>query len=433
LVSTKQDARTVEIEAALASPGYRLRFVPRLEASYEAARAPGRNRGIAGYLVVYLLAKLIFLWCNLQVGTMVFRVSMTLRLGIVLPLTALAVYLLMRTAPEWVKGFAAIVPVTAETALVMLLGRLSGSAMTDRYVFAAGVGIFAQTLLMPVPFRYAVRGLAVNLAVFVTLCVAGWPGHFGPHISRDLIVFVVGFSLPALYERHSQERSQRRDFLHNELNKLHVEDILRMNAHLDRLSHLDGLTGIYNRRYLDTVIKRACKVARTRGRWVACIMLDIDHFKAVNDTAGHPHGDTCLEQVARILQNSVRAGMDTVARYGGEEFCAVLPDADELAAVAIGERVRRSIEQAGITGAHGNALTVSIGVAAVRGGPACLVTADELIASADQALYTAKRIGRNRVICSTELPGLAADGGLGLALCGASEDSPGTVEATATG
>jgi diguanylate cyclase (GGDEF)-like protein len=387
-----------EIESAIARKGFGLRFNPRLEAAYEAARGVRRNRAIAIYLVLYLVVKLLFLLANLQVGSQVFKVSMMLRLGIVLPLTVIAVILLLRPMPSWVHGVAAFAPLTAETALVMLLGRLSGSAIATRYVMAAGIGIFAQTLLMRAPFKHCWRGLAVALAVFCALCEIRWPGHFGPPISSDYLIFIVGFSLPALYERHSRERADRREFLLNETNRLHMEDILGMNSHLERLSSMDALTGIFNRRYLDAALARSCDIALDHQRWIGILMIDIDNFKSVNDTSGHQYGDLCLEQVAQVLQHSVRAGVDTVARYGGEEFVAILPDADKKEAIRVAERIRESIEAAGMTAAEGKVLTISAGVTAIRGEKGSKFNAEELIATADQALYAAKNSGRNRVI-----------------------------------
>jgi diguanylate cyclase (GGDEF)-like protein len=387
-----------EIESALAHRGWRLRFNPGVEAAYEAARGPDRNRAIAYYLLLYLAVKLLFLLANLQVGTEVFRVSMMLRLGIVLPLTLIAVFLLMRAMPGWVHGLAAFTPLIAETALVMVLGRMSGSAVSARYVLAAGVGIFAQTLLMRAPFRYCAYGLAVALAVFYGLCEMHWPGHFGPPVSGDYLVFVTGFSLPALYERHSRERAERREFLLNETNRLRMEDILRMNAHLERLSSLDALTGVFNRRYLDEALPRLCDIAMENQRWIGILMVDIDEFKSLNDTEGHQHGDFCLEQVAQALQLGVRAGVDTVARYGGDEFIAILPDADRQQAILIGERIRQSIEETALHGTHRGLVTISAGATAVRGGRGSKLSAEDLVATADQALYAAKKSGRNRVI-----------------------------------
>jgi diguanylate cyclase (GGDEF)-like protein len=202
-----------------------------------------------------------------------------------------------------------------------------------------------------------------------------------------------------LYERYNREAASRREFLLSELNRIRTEDILRMNAHLDRLSSLDGLTGVFNRRYLDIALARLSKVAAENHRWISVLMIDIDNFKSLNDSAGHQYGDFCLEQVAQLLQHGVRAGVDTVARYGGEEFVAILPDADECVAAEIGERLRESIESAALPGASGLVVTISIGVAALLGTAGEKVTVQHLIASADEALYQAKRSGRNRVIC----------------------------------
>jgi len=392
-----------EIESALARKGYGLRFVPCLEAEYQAARGKQRNRAVAQYLVVYLAAKLLFLLANLQIGWQVFRVSMMLRLGIVLPLTVIAVILLLRPLPAWIHGLAAFTPLIAETALVMLLGRLSGSAIATRYVMAAGIGIFAQTLLMRAPFRQCAYGLGAALAVFSALAVVHWPGHFGPPISGDYLIFVAGFSLPALYERHSRERAERRDYLLSETSRLRTEDILRINSHLERLSSIDSLTGLFNRRYLDSALMRSCEIAVEKQRWIGILMIDIDHFKSLNDTAGHQQGDLCLEQVAQVLQQSVRAGVDTVARYGGEEFVAILPDADEVQAILIGERIRSSIETAAFPAVRGLTVTVSAGATAVRGEVGSSLGADELVATADKALYAAKKSGRNRVIYSNHV------------------------------
>jgi len=104
--------------------------------------------------------------------------------------------------------------------------------------------------------------------------------------------------------------------------------------------------------------------------------------------------------VAQILQHSVRAGVDTVARYGGEEFCAILPDADPQLAMMIGERIRKCIEDAGLAAANGTVVTVSAGAGTICGGVSSRFAPQDLLAVADQALYQAKRAGRNRVISS---------------------------------
>jgi diguanylate cyclase (GGDEF)-like protein len=389
-----------EIELALERKKSELLFPADLEAAYEAAHGKERNRSVALYLLVYMAAKLIFLLCDLSYGSHILYLALALRLGIVVPLTLLSVVLLRRSSPDWVCGVAAFTPLLAETALVMVMARLAPPAVTVHLVFAAMIGIFAQTLLMPVPFRQAAAGLAAALTTFAVLGEAHWAGRFGPPVDRDTLIFVIGFSMPALYERYKRESSHRREYLLKEANRLRMEETERANAHLQRLSSIDGLTGIFNRRYLDAALSRLCERAAHHQSWISVVMIDVDHFKSLNDTAGHQHGDFCLEQIAQTLQRSVRLGVDTVARYGGEEFVAILPDADEQEAVMIGERIRLAIEAVGLPGAQGRTVTISAGAATLRGRNGVNLTPADLIASADEALYQAKRSGRNRVVCS---------------------------------
>jgi diguanylate cyclase (GGDEF)-like protein len=161
----------------------------------------------------------------------------------------------------------------------------------------------------------------------------------------------------------------------------------------------DGLTGLHNRRYLDETLPRELQRAERQKQPVGIIMLDIDHFKRFNDTYGHDAGDTLLRAVGAVLQEHTR-GDDIVCRYGGEEFMLVLPGASLAATQQRAEELRTEV-QALMVEHGGQALaqvTVSLGVA---GFPAHGTTADSLIRAADQALYQAKRGGRNRVEVGT--------------------------------
>jgi diguanylate cyclase (GGDEF)-like protein len=129
------------------------------------------------------------------------------------------------------------------------------------------------------------------------------------------------------------------------------------------------------------------------------MMVDVDHFKILNDVAGHAEGDRCLQAIASAVKANIRPGTDLVARYGGEEFVVILAGADRHAALAIAERTRAAIERLGLEnpGLTGQRrLTVSVGVACVR--PACSgLSQSQLVQAADEALYVAKQTGRNRV------------------------------------
>jgi len=170
------------------------------------------------------------------------------------------------------------------------------------------------------------------------------------------------------------------------------------NATLQRLSTLDGLTGIPNRRSFEERIEEEWRRAQRDSAMLAVLMVDIDHFKAYNDHYGHLQGDDCLIDIAQAIAATVNRPADSVARYGGEEFVAVLPDTDARGAALVAERLRQRIENLRIThqvSPAASVVTVSIGFAAVT--PTAHLQAPDLIGAADRALYEAKREGRNRV------------------------------------
>lgn len=168
------------------------------------------------------------------------------------------------------------------------------------------------------------------------------------------------------------------------------------NQKLEALSYLDALTGVANRRAFDEALEREWRRGIRSKRPLSLLMMDIDCFKAFNDTYGHQSGDLCLTQVAAALTSIVKRAGDQLARYGGEEFAALLPDTDLHGAAAIAERVRAAVEQLQIVNEASPAghTTVSIGFGAVVASDAA--TPQALIAAADEALYRAKREGRNR-------------------------------------
>ncbi|HVG38602.1 MAG TPA: diguanylate cyclase [Pyrinomonadaceae bacterium] len=156
---------------------------------------------------------------------------------------------------------------------------------------------------------------------------------------------------------------------------------------------LDALTGLLNRHGLQRALARELSGARRYGRALSCLMFDIDHFKKINDTLGHPTGDLAITQFASALQETMR-GSDIVCRYGGEEFLALLPETNLTGAATLAEKVRAAVA-AGTFGEEGNnfSVTISVGVAELQGEE----SGNDMIARADTALYRAKQMGRNRV------------------------------------
>jgi diguanylate cyclase (GGDEF)-like protein len=173
------------------------------------------------------------------------------------------------------------------------------------------------------------------------------------------------------------------------------DDLKRTNELLLELSNTDHLTGLFNRRYLMEALGKEVQRSLRKGGNLSLLLLDIDHFKQVNDTYGHLQGDVVLQKVAVQLQKELRA-YDTAARYGGEEFIAVLPDATLEEAIFVADRVRTSVQATRFSGSLSKlSLTVSLGVA--RFAPPGCSTVDSFIKLADDALYRAKANGRNRV------------------------------------
>ena len=166
-----------------------------------------------------------------------------------------------------------------------------------------------------------------------------------------------------------------------------VQLLEQANSRLEALSLEDDLTGIANRRYFERALNDEWNRARRREHPLALILLDLDHFKSLNDRRGHPAGDDCLRRVGAFLAEAVKRSGEVVARYGGEEFAILLPGVDAEGALRIAEMLREGIERLG-------SVTASCGVAALIPSNE---TPDQLVASADRALYAAKHSGRNCV------------------------------------
>jgi diguanylate cyclase (GGDEF)-like protein len=205
-------------------------------------------------------------------------------------------------------------------------------------------------------------------------------------------------------------------------NELLVQDLMRKNAELEaakamleqkvrertvelenantRLSQLavtDGLTGLYNHRYLHEQLGQSVERSQRSKLPVAMLMIDVDHFKKFNDRNGHPAGDEALRTVARLIAEERRT-VDVVARYGGEEFAVLLHDAGKTQAIEIAEKIRQRVSDAEIAGSVAQPLgkmTVSIGVAVC---PDDATSAEALLEAADVALYRAKKGGRDTVV-----------------------------------
>lgn len=193
--------------------------------------------------------------------------------------------------------------------------------------------------------------------------------------------------LQELYQA-TQEANKELERLHEEY-KIKEQALIKVNDQLETLASTDLLTGLKNRRFFQEKMLESLMMFQEKQRYFSLLVVDIDHFKSINDTYGHPIGDLVLGNLAGLLQ-SVSRSTDVVARYGGEEFVVILPDCEEEKAIGIAERYRSQVASAD-WGEYN--ITVSIGAATVVEED----TEKSLFQRADNALYASKTGGRNRV------------------------------------
>lgn len=280
----------------------------------------------------------------------------------------------------------------------------------------------------------AAWGLLLLGSLAQLLAIAGWLAPESPALYGQMTGFALGFVMLSLglTEGLSQQRRQRIEAqrqaleasaaLAREREASFVElelrvamrtvelqqakaDLERLNRELLHQSQTDPLTGLSNRRHFERVFQEEIRRAIRAEVPLAVLVVDIDHFKAVNDTHGHTLGDECLRCVAELLRQHAQRAGEVAARYGGEEFVIALPGSDPQAAHLLAERIRQQVAELELQSEYGSLRpSVSIGVAVAV--PSNLEHGQGLLEDADRALYAAKRGGRNRVCLSDGLPRL---------------------------
>ncbi len=287
----------------------------------------------------------------------------------------------------------------------------------DAQVGTLGILLFASMATPPIRYYYQGGILLVMLIIFVLsrlqfgyglLCaflltvmnnVFFWlvdRESMVQAIAREYIL-LIGLTF-VMIGNFLSDRTLRQNYLQHRLLDLDNQDLALNNRHLSYLTAMDGLTLIANRRTLDSTLQTEFARALRKNDTLSLLMIDVDYFKQFNDTYGHPAGDNCLRHIAQTLRQFARRPGDLAARYGGEEFAIVLSGATEPDAMTIAESVRTEILALAIPhlrSQHGT-VTVSIGVASLI--PTPNQDTATLYQQADQALYRAKRSGRNRVI-----------------------------------
>lgn len=184
----------------------------------------------------------------------------------------------------------------------------------------------------------------------------------------------------------------------NALENAHLYESLEIaHSTLTEISKRDPLTDVYNRRFLFERLEGELARANRKRAALACILIDVDFFKRVNDDFGHQVGDATLIAIGRILKDCLR-GQDIVGRYGGEEFLLVLPETDEEGALMVAERIRRAVKDNSFAGVRDREVTISLGIAVKEPGDQSMRTVEAMVTNADRALYEAKETGRDRAV-----------------------------------
>ncbi|WP_439815427.1 GGDEF domain-containing protein [Zavarzinia sp. CC-PAN008] len=376
----------VQVQAALDRPSpLRLRFAPGLEARFEAETGADRCRQLRLWYIAGMASFQALLVPQYLLLPDVFTLALAVQLCVVTPAMLLLLLPLFGTPSVLVRegciGAANVLGTASPIIMVLLSESPYRWAMSEALV----VGVLYIALIQRLRFHVLVACYLADLALYLVALLSLPEGL--SHATLARIQFQILVLFVTLYGAHVLERSTRRSYLLALLGRL-------QQGELERISKRDPLTGLGNRRALDEVLE----AARDVGAAIALVLVDLDHFKRLNDAAGHPYGDQCLARVAGILRQVPRGEGDRAFRFGGEEFAIVLQDADVQAAHAVAERIRAAIQAAGIPHpglAPAGVVTASIGVA--THGAGAPLAPGALIAAADEALYAAKAAGRNTV------------------------------------
>ena len=243
-------------------------------------------------------------------------------------------------------------------------------------------------------YRFFVIGVTEMLTPYAIAFLAA------AHCAIYTLKFGTSYQLAARLSTHLQEEVdlRTRELREKNHNLEQAQNALqRANESLRELSITDGLTRVYNRMYFEQQFEREWRRCARQGSPLSVLMIDADHFKQLNDSAGHLVGDLCLQSIARQIQDNFKRSGEVVARYGGEEFIVLLPDTNQNQALAMAEGLRTAIEHLSVTDDEGTSYRVTISIGVSTTVPSLGQRPEQLIATADAALYEAKDAGRNRV------------------------------------
>lgn len=377
------------LDDAISARNWLLEFPRKLEAAFERDTGPRRCHELIVRAYIGIAIYDLFAFADWWATPELFWTALWVRMAFFTPVSLLLIATLYAHPRPFLRESVVCLGGGAiATGTIIYLMAVSGKTPQDTLHESMTLVVLFLTVVQRIRFSY----LAPTCFLFVAVHVFALAHFYGYPLGQQVAINMVFAAtvIFALVASYTMERDLRLHYL------LSLRDRAQ-NRELDRMSRRDALTGLGNRRSLEETLAASEQVNGLRDP-LSIVLLDIDHFKLFNDTAGHQAGDLCLKRVASIIQAELRGQADHAFRFGGEELIVVLPRIVLPKAIGIAERIRQAIEDAAIphpAQAAGSVVTASFGVACSRPGHNTL--AAEVVADADAALYIAKRNGRNRV------------------------------------
>lgn len=390
------DEDETELRAALGRPWWQTRFPDTLEARFDDFIADKQAKLTRNNYWLALLFCNVFAIADYQFLPDVYPLAWLIRFAVITPLFLLVIWAEFYSRASFRRGVATLFLMLTVTVGLIIPVLLSKSPNVAHYHIGIVLVILFSNLLTDMCFPLALLGSLLFALVYVGEIAFGLdlPGHVVLNYAMTMIS-AVALSLVANYRR---DWHLRQAFLMFALLSLAERRQIEANESLRRLADRDPLTGLANRRRFDEEYPRLWKEALRESHPLAVLFVDIDHFKAYNDSYGHAMGDEVLQRFASLLrETSARRPLDLVVRNGGEEFLVVLPDTPQETAADIARHFLERLAREAIPnkGSALGLLSASVGVAG--GVPLSVQPLQLYVEQADHAMYKAKRNGRNRV------------------------------------
>ena len=334
-----------------------------------------------------------------------FELALSIRMLLVTPVFLASIAIHIWSPSLFLRSSSTTFAIVIFISVIAGLAQFADAAFSSRYLMVAIFVVFVSALFAGLSWNATKVAGGLGWLFFSVLAVLNQNFQIA-YMNVDLIFLcgsIVGLAL-LLRRRQDLQMAQIRAM--RETDAARVHELNQANRRLAQLSYIDPLTGLFNRRRLEDYLEGfATSLVPSSGYGV--LMIDVDHFKKLNDQSGHAEGDRCLRTLAKVISSIVRSDADIALRYGGEEFALILNDADATETLAVAERLRTAIvdlrfPNAGI-GPHA-IVTASIG--AYAASPSDPIA--DALGKADDLLYVAKREGRNRVVSAEGAPKEAA-------------------------